>query len=41
MALGTTGVLLIIIIGLANVFQKEMQLSRLQYNTILTYSQAE
>lgn len=41
MALGTIWVLLIVTIGLATVFQKEMQLSRLQYDSILSYAQAE
>ena len=40
-ALGTTGVLLILVIGLATLYINEMKLSRLQYDNIFTYSQAE
>ncbi|MBP6981183.1 hypothetical protein KBB25_00190 [Candidatus Gracilibacteria bacterium] len=40
-ALGTTGVLLILVIGLASLYLNEMKLSRLQYDNIFTYSQAE
>ncbi len=41
MALGSTGVLLIIVIGIASVFISEMRLSRLQYDSILSSTQAE
>lgn len=41
MALWSTGVLLIIVIGLANIFLSEMRLSRLQYDSILSATQAE
>ena len=41
MALWSTGVLLIIVVGMANVFLSEMRLSRLQYDSILSATQAE
>ncbi len=41
MALWSTGVLLIIVIGMASVFLSEMRLSRLQYDSILSATQAE
>ncbi len=40
-ALGTTGVLLIITLGIASVYLTELQLSRLHYDNVLTYAQAE
>ncbi len=40
-ALSTTGLLLIIALGIANVYISEMKLSRLHYDNILTYAQAE
>lgn len=40
-ALGTTGVLLILVIGLASLYVNEMKLSRLQYDSTLTSAQAE
>ena len=41
MALGATGVLLIIVIGMVSVFLTDMRLSRLQYDSILSSTQAE
>ena len=41
MALWSTGVLLIIVVGMANIFLSEMRLSRLQYDSILSATQAE
>lgn len=41
MALGTTGILLILVVGLASLYINEMKLSRLQYDNIFTYAQAE
>lgn len=40
-ALGTTWVLLVIVLGIASVYLSEMKLSRLHYDNILTYAQAE
>ena len=41
MALWATGVLLIIVIGMVSVFLTDMRLSRLQYDSILSSTQAE
>ncbi len=41
MALGTTGVLLVIAVGLANVFLSEMRINKMVYDGILAYSTAE
>ena len=41
MALGSIGVLMIIVVGMASVFLREMRLSRLQYDSILSSTQAE
>ncbi len=40
-ALGTVGVLLIIVIGIASVYQREITLSRMSYEDILTDARAE
>ncbi len=40
-ALGTIGILLIIVTGIASIYINEMKLSRLQYNNILAYAQAD
>ena len=40
-ALGTIGILLIIATSLANIYINELKLSRLQYNSILAYGQAD
>ena len=40
-ALGTIGVLLIIVIGIASVYQREITLSRMTYEDILTDARAE
>lgn len=40
-ALGSIGVLLIIMVSLASVYFNELKLSRMQYNNILAYAQAE
>lgn len=41
MALGTTGVLLVLAVGLANVFLSEMRINKMVYDGILAYSTAE
>lgn len=41
MALGSIGVLMIIVVGMASVFLIDMRLSRLQYDAILSSTQAE
>ncbi len=41
MALGSIGVLLIIMVSLASIYINELKLSRMQYNNILAYAQAE
>ncbi len=41
LALGSTGILLVIVVGMASVFLSEMRLSRLQYDSILSSTQAE
>lgn len=41
MALGSIGVLMIIVVGMASVFLTDMRLSRLQYDAILSSTQAE
>lgn len=41
MALWTTGILLIIMIGITSLYLNEMKLSRLQYDGIVAYAQAE
>ena len=40
-ALGTIGILLIIVIGVATLYVGEMRLSRAQYDSIYSYAQAE
>lgn len=40
-ALGSIGVLLIIVTSLASVYMNEMKLSRMQYNNVIAYAQAE
>ena len=40
-ALGSIGVLLIIMVSLASIYINELHLSRMQYNNILAYAQAE
>ncbi len=40
-ALGTIGILLIIVTGLATVYSNEMKLSRMQYDNILAYAGSE
>jgi hypothetical protein len=41
LALGSIGVLLIIVTSLASIYMNEMKLSRMQYNNIIAYAQAE
>ncbi len=40
-ALGTVGVLLIIVTGLATIYINEMKLSRMQYDNIIAYAGSE
>ena len=40
-ALGTIGILLIIVIGVATLYVGEMRLSRAEYDSIYSYAQAE
>lgn len=40
-ALGSIGVLLIIVTSLASIYMNEMKLSRMQYNNVIAYAQAE
>lgn len=41
LALGSIGVLLIIVTSLASIYMNEMKLSRMQYNNVIAYAQAE
>jgi hypothetical protein len=41
MALGTIGILLIIVTGLATTYIREMRLSRTSYDEVLAYANAE